>query len=247
MVVREGGKICFKKSQYVVYQPYAGLHIAYHAKKFCFSGRSRYQKIDIIDNDAYGRMLLLDNNLQHTSYDARIFNDALCGRAKRSGLKRLIVLGGGSGQTAMSLLESHEVSQVTVAEIDGMVVEACRMHIKGVKKAFDDQRVRIVIADAFRFIHETHEHFDAAIVDFTESPVGLTDSLAVLRRLYADVSEKCGGRCSQYIGSSVELAYAPKERRLALELGKRLLSGVKCDEVFIPSFGAPHVFMHAGY
>jgi spermidine synthase len=239
--------ICFKRSRYIVYQPYVGLHLAYHAKRFCFSGQSKYQRIDIIENEAYGRMLLLNDNIQHTSYDARVFNEALCGAAKRNELARLIVLGGGSGQTAMSLLESPEVNQVTVVEIDEMVVEACRKHIVGVKQAFDDPRVRIVIADAFEYVHEMREHFDTAIVDLTEIPFGLMNNSAILKQLYVDVKEKCEGRCSQYIGSSVGLADGPRFRLLVDSESKRFLSGVRYEEVFIPSFGAPHTFMHAGY
>jgi len=245
--VGEDDRICFKKSEYIVYHPYAGLDLAYHAKKVCFSGRSKYQKVDIIDNEAYGRMLLLDSNVQHTSYDARIFNEALCGAARRSGVANVIVLGGGSGQTVMSLLKSSKIKRVTVAEIDELVVEACRKHIKGVEQAFDDPRVSLVIADAFKYLHETSERFDVAIVDLTESPLGLANNLAQLRRLYADVKRKCEGRCSQYVGSSVGLAYEPGMRRSAFGLGEQILSAVKYEEVFIPSFGAPHVFMHAGY
>ena len=155
-------KVCFEKSKYIVYQPYPGLHLAYHAKRFCFSRQSNYQKIDIIDNDAYGRMLFLDHNLQHTEYDARIFNEALCSTAKRSDAVRIIVLGGGSGQTLLDLLESPTIAHVTVVEIDQLLVEACRKHIKRANRAFKDPRVRVVIADAFSFLHSTNEEFDTA-------------------------------------------------------------------------------------
>jgi spermidine synthase len=241
------GEICFEKSRYVVYEPYHGLHLVYHAKRFCFSGRSRFQKIDIIDNDAYGRMLLLDGNIQHASYDARTFNEALCGPAKRNRVSRVVVLGGGSGQAVMSLLESPRTSQITVIEIDKMVVDCCRKYIKGVEQAFKDTRVRIVIGDAFKYLRATEGEFDAAVIDFTERPFAMRDNLPTLRQLYADVKGKCKGRCSQYIGSSVGLAYGPRLRALTERMGGQFLSKVRYEDVFIPSFGAPHTFMHAGY
>lgn len=243
----QGDQICFKKSRYIIYRPYVGLHLAYHAKRFLFTGKSKYQKVDIIENEAYGRMLFLDSNVQHTEYDARAFNEALCGFAKISGLARLIVLGGGSGQTVMSLLDSESVKHVKVIEIDKMVVEACQRHIKGVRQAFDDPRVRIVIGDAFSYVHEMREHFDGAIIDFTELPFRLKSNLKLLRQLYADIRVKCGGRCSQYIGSSVGLAYGPRLRKLADTVATQYLSTPRYQEVFIPSFGAPHTFLHAGY
>lgn len=243
----KGKEICFEESSYVVYEPYRGLHLAYHAKRFLFSGYSQYQKIDIIDNDAYGRMLLLDDNVQHTAYDARTFNEALCGPAKRNGVGRVVVLGGGSGQTVLSLLESPEMSQITVIDIDEMVVECCRKYVKGVEQAFKDRRVKIVIGDAFKYLHTMEGEFDAVIIDLIERPFAIKNNSLTLRQLYADVKEKCKGRCSQYIGSSVELAYDPRLRTLVDSISKQFLSNVRYENVFIPSFGAPHTFMHAGY
>jgi spermidine synthase len=61
------------------------------------SHRSKYQQIEIIDNDAYGRILFLDDKLQHTAYDASILNEALFGAAVESKFRRAIGLRGGSG------------------------------------------------------------------------------------------------------------------------------------------------------
>lgn len=242
-----GGKVCFAKSKYIVYEPYLGLHLAYHAKRFCFSGRSKYQKIDIIDNDAYGRMLFLDGNVQHTAYDSRIFNDALCSTAKRNRVANVVVLGGGSGQTVMALLESPSIEHVTIVEIDPLLVKCCRKYIEGVGQAFKDQRVRILFDDAFKYLHSVNEEFDTAIIDLTERPLGIKSNLTTMKQLYADINEKCKGHCSQYVGSSVGLGYSRRLRSLTDRLSKQYLSNVRFEDVFIPSFGAPHTFMHAGY
>ena len=244
---RSSCKVSFPASEYIVYEPYLGLHLAYHAKRLCFSEQSRYQKIDIIDNDAYGRMLFLDNNLQHTAYDSRTFNEALCSTARRNRVARVVVLGGGSGQTVLTLLKSASIKRVQVVEIDALLVESCRKYIKGADRAFRDPRVRILISDAFKYLHSTDDGFDAAIIDLTERPFGFRNNSATLKRLYADIKERCKGCCSQYVGSSVELAYSPRMRSLADRVSRQFLSNVKYEDVFIPSFGAPHTFMHAGY
>jgi len=242
-----GRKVCFEKAKYIVYEPYRGLHLAYHAKMFCFSGRSQYQKIDIIDNDAYGRMLFLDHNLQHTEYDARIFNEALCGTAKRNHAARIIVLGGGSGQTLVELLESPIIAHVTLVDLDQLLIESCTRHIRGVNQAFRDPRVRVVIDNAFSYLHSTTEKFDTAIIDLTESPFAMSNHSTTLNQLYGDIKAKCKGCCSQYLGSSVALAKNRRLINIAHGSCMRILSMVRLDDVFIPSFGAPHTFMHAGY
>jgi spermidine synthase len=239
-----GDRICFDKTKYLLYTPYRGLHLAYHAKSFCFSGRSKFQQIDIIDNEAYGRMLFLDHNLQHAAYDASIFNEALCRPAKRNKVRRVIVLGGGSGQTLLSLLKSKSMQHVTVVEIDKLLIDSCIRCIRGVKRAFSDSRVNVRIDDAFTYLHSTHDQFDTAIIDLTEKPLHM--SISIMAEMYADIRAKCKGCCSQYVGSSVGLAHT-QMRRMACKLSKKNLSKVRFEDVFIPSFGAPHTFIHAGY
>jgi predicted membrane-bound spermidine synthase len=116
-----------------------------------------------------------------------------------------------------------------------------------VGRAFDDPRVQIRIGDAFGYLHATHEKYDAAIIDLTEKPFLMGKAHATLTRLYSDIAEKCSGRCSQYVGSSVNLAEGRRLRDTACALSKELLSKVQLEDVFIPSFGAPHTFIHAGY
>ena len=108
------------------------------------------------------------------------------------------------------------------------------------------QECRVVIADAVRYLHSMNEEFDASIIDFTEKPFGKTN-LTTLKQLYSDIREKCKGRCSQYVGSSVGLAYNRRRRSLADSVCRQVFSSVRYEDVFIPSFGAPHTFMHAGY
>jgi spermidine synthase len=240
-------KVCFDKTRYIVYQPYPGLHLAYHAKRFLISARSTYQKIDIIDNEAYGRMLFLDENVQHTEYDASIFREALCKEVKRHEIARVLVLGGGSGQTVVALLESPSVRQVTVAEIDPEVIGYCRKYVKGVDRAFSDSRVRTVIGNAFLYLRSTKEQFDSAVIDLTEEPFHIGKPSRTLGSMYADIRKKCMGRCSQYVGSEVILSYNPHFRRLLDRMARRYLSNIQYESTFIPSFGAPHVIMHAGY
>lgn len=191
-------------------------------------------------------MLFLDDNLQHTAYDSRIFNQALCDTARRVGISNVLVLGGGSGQTVLTLLEFPTIEHITVVEIDPLVIECCRRYIKGVNRAFNDSRVQVVIADAACYVHSTNKEFDGSIIDFTEKPFGETSSTA-LRQLYSEIKEKCKGRCSQYVGSSVGLAYSQRRKNLMDNVCRRVFSSVRYVDVFIPSFGAPHTFMHAGY
>ncbi|MCS7146452.1 MAG: hypothetical protein RMJ28_00910 [Nitrososphaerota archaeon] len=236
-------KICFDTSEYIVYQPYAGIHVVYHAKRILFTGKSNYQKIDIIENDAYGLMLLLDGNLQHTEFDAHVFNRALVGPVLRHRMKSILVLGGGSGQTVKALLQGKSVRRIVVVEIDEMVVEACKEHIPGIREAFEDPKVSLVIDDAVKFIRRDDGQYDALVLDFTEDWLG---EAAELGELYRFVAERCGGRCSFYIGPASPLTKGPERRRRHVESAKRHLRSYRVRKVFIPSFGSEQMFLYGG-
>ncbi|MEM0381802.1 MAG: hypothetical protein QW059_00430 [Nitrososphaerota archaeon] len=236
-------KICFDPSEYIVYQPYPGLHVVYHAKRVIFSSQSKYQRIDIIENEAYGVMLLLNGNLQHTEFDSHIFNRALVGPVVRRRLRNILVLGGGSGQTVKALLGGKSVERITVVEIDSMVVEACRRHIPGVDEAFNDARVRLVIDDASRFIRRDGGVYDCLILDLTEDWLGENMELT---ELYRFVAEKCGGLCSCYIGPASPQTGGPERRRQHVKTAKSFLRRVLVRKVFIPTFGSEQLFLYGG-
>jgi len=236
-------KYCFDPSEYIVYQPYPGLHVVYHVKRWIYSGQSRLQRIDIIENEAYGRMLLLNGNLQHTEFDAHIFNRALVGPILRSRLGEVLVFGGGSGQTVATLLRGGAVRRVVVVEIDPEIVEACSAHIAGVAEAFNDHRVKLVFEDCWDFMKSCKDRFDALVVDLTEEWLGRGVDLG---DLYRFVAERCSGRCSCYIGPSSRQTGGPERARRHLESASRYLRRVRIRRVFIPSFGSEQLFLYGG-
>lgn len=234
-------KICFDPAEYIVYQPYPGLHVVYHAVRVLFSGQSEHQRIEIIENEAYGVMLLLDGNLQHTEFDSHIFNRALIWPVLKKRVEDVLVLGGGSGQTVRALLRYRWVKSVTVVEIDPLVVEACKKHIPGIKEAFEDGRVRLIIDDAFKFIKREKKRYGALILDLTESWMG---DAVELSELYKFVAENCEGLCSCYIGPASPQTRGPERMRKHLESAKAFLKKCRVKKVFIPSFGCEQAFLY---
>ncbi len=81
----------------------------------------------------------------------------------------VLVLGGGDGLLAKELLKYDAIEHITQVDIDETVVEIARTHpaltaLNG--GSLSDERVKIVIEDAFRYVKETSERFDAVYIDF---------------------------------------------------------------------------------
>jgi spermidine synthase len=146
--------------------------IFFTVKKVLHSGRSRFQTIEIILNKDYGRVLLLDGLVQTTERDEFYYHEMLVHPAMASHPKpeHVLIIGGGDGGALREVLK-HPVKRAWMVEIDGQVIEACRVHFPWLRPAFKDRRAELVVADGNFFIDETSRNFDVIIIDSSD-PVG---------------------------------------------------------------------------
>ena len=154
-----------------------GYETRYHVKERLYSGRSKFQQIDIIDNDTFGRMLFLDRDLQIAEKDAWLYNASLVSPLidNNISLERVAILGGGDGGVLSEILK-HNPGSVVLVDIDETVIEVSKTHLRSIcGDAFDRDNVRVLIEDANEFLKRKHE-FDAVIYDLTMYPEALTSS-----------------------------------------------------------------------
>ncbi len=147
-----------------------GFAHTYQVTQMLHDSRSPYQRIRIIENVDFGRMLILDEAVQTSERDDFIYHELLahvplCTHpAPRSAL----IIGGGDGGLLREALR-HPLDQVTMVELDREVVEVTRRYIPSIPgDAYDDPRARLLIEDGIRFAQETAERFDVAMVDSTD-------------------------------------------------------------------------------
>jgi spermidine synthase len=83
----------------------------------------------------------------------------------------VLILGGGDGLALREVLRYSDVDAVTLVELDPAVIDLAR-HDPRVAAlnahAFSDSRVHLVIADAFAWLRDNVERFDAVIVDMPD-------------------------------------------------------------------------------
>jgi len=136
------------------------------------SGSTKFQDYAIVVSSLFGKMLVLDGDTQSSALDEHIYHEALVHPAcVAAGCrpKRALILGGGEGATLRELLRVPGMGKVTMVDIDGEVVEACRRHLPEWNAgAFDDARTDLVIGDAKEYVFSSRERFDVIIGDLTE-------------------------------------------------------------------------------
>ncbi len=137
------------------------------------TGKTPFQKVELFENAAFGRVLALDGIVQTTERDEFAYHEMLVHPPilAHGAVKRVLVIGGGDGGAIEEVLK-HPVEAVTMVEIDAEIVALARAHLPMIcGRAFEDPRLDLIIGDGLRFVAETEKRFDLILVDSTE-PVG---------------------------------------------------------------------------
>jgi spermidine synthase len=133
--------------------------------------KTAFQEMYIVETGAYGKALVLDGKWQSCTGDEFLYHEPLVHPAMllHGNPRTVLILGGGEGATAREVLRWKNVQQVTMIDIDGDVVQACRMHLPEMHQgAFDDPRLEVVITDAVKYVDETARTFDVIISDLSD-------------------------------------------------------------------------------
>lgn len=162
-------------------------------KRYIVEKKTPFQQVEIVDNDFYGRLLILDGKIQSAARDEYIYHEALVQPAmlRHDCPRRIFVAGGGEGATLREIFRHPSVERVVMVDIDEQVVALCREHLEQWHRgSFDDPRLELVISDARDHLAGSRECFDVIIVDIPEP---LEDSPALklfTRQFYALLQER---------------------------------------------------------
>lgn len=243
-VVR-GHMLEINKTDWIISYGSKGTETRYHIKKTLLSKRTRFQNIDIIENESFGRMLFLDRDVQIAEIGADEYDKAMIDPlVEKKMLGKVAVLGGGDGGVIKELLK-HNPKEVVLVEIDEEVVIASEKFLKNIcGNAFNDPRVKNVTQDANKFLDSKH-NFDAVIYDLTLHPEWITfDNRNVFLE---EIFSKIGKNLNE--GGILSMQCCDEYDKETIELSKKILSkhfkDIKFTTVFIPAFCVNWIFASA--
>ncbi len=202
------------------------------------STRSKYQSIDIVELEEYGKALVLDNLVQSTEIDEHIYHECLVHPVMitHPNPKKVLVIGGGEGATVREVLK-HPVEKVIMVDIDEDVVKLSKQYLKSMsEKVFTDKRVEVIIMDGKEYIEKTNEQFDIIILDLTDPYASEIAYELYTEKFYGKVKEKLvsDGMIVTQAGSSF---YYEEVYDKVLNSVKSTFPIIKEYNVWIPSFG----------
>lgn len=146
--------------------------------KQLFSEESGIQKIDIFESPEFGRFLVLDGYIMLTEKDEFIYHDMIVHvpMAVNPDIKRVLLIGAGDGGAVRELCRYSGIEHIDMAEIDELVVKACKEYLPQTACCFDDPRLNIHYQDGLKFVRTRENEYDLIIVDSTD-PLGPGEGL----------------------------------------------------------------------
>lgn len=165
----------------------------YKVENVLFRGHSEFQKVDVIETSAYGRMLVLDDLVMLSQSDEFVYHEMIAHVPMLLHEKpnRVLVIGGGDGGTVRELLKYGDVKEIVLCEIDGMVVDIAKKFFPEVAVGLDDPRVTVKIGDGIDYVkNQASGSFDVVIVDSSD-PVGPGEGLFT-KEFYGNVANLVG-------------------------------------------------------
>ena len=151
----------------------------YKIKRILYSGKTKYQSVEIIETESLGASLILDGKTQSAQVDEHVYHESLVYPAMlfHPNPRNVFIGGGGEGATLRRVLLNSDVDRVMMIDLDREVVDICRKYLPGHSQgAFDDPRLQLVIADGAEYVSKTKQRFDIIIVD-SPDPLGPGTSL----------------------------------------------------------------------
>lgn len=138
-----------------------------------------FQRVRILESPKYGKLLTLDDMFMTTENDEFHYHEMIAHPAMfaHKNIKNVLVIGGGDGGTVREVLRHDSVEKVTMVEIDGEVIEACKKHLPSIAAEFDNPKLDLIVGDGIEYVKNANpEAYDMIIVDGSD-PVGPAEGL----------------------------------------------------------------------
>ncbi|WLD93209.1 polyamine aminopropyltransferase [Alkalihalobacillus sp. AL-G] len=142
-------------------------------KRTLHTEQTDFQRLDMIDTEEFGNMLVLDGMVMTTEKDEFVYHEMVAHVPlfTHPEPKHVLVVGGGDGGVIREVLKHPSVEKAVLVEIDGKVIEYSKKYLPGIAGDLDDPRVEVKVDDGFMHIAKSENAYDVIMVDSTE-PVG---------------------------------------------------------------------------
>ena len=216
-------------------------------KRIIAEERTEYQRSLVVEFFRFGKALIIDGKIQSTIADEFVYHETLVHPLLISldNPQKVLVLGGGEGATVREVLKHSSVKEVIMVDIDEKVVEFAKKYlVEWHQGAFDDPRVKVVIGDAYDYVMNTKEKFDAVIMDLTDpikgSPSQRLYTVEFFSRIKNIINENGG-----FVTQSTSPSFSLETFATIYNTVSKVFENTTYSIVYIPAFDGLWGFTYA--
>ena len=150
-----------------------GISLSLEIDKVLYTGKSKFQQVDLFQTKNHGKMLVLDGIIQLTQSDEFAYQEMLAHvpMFAHPCPEDILVIGGGDGGILREISRHDCVKNIDFCEIDEDVIKVCRKFLPDLACGFDDPRVNVHIVDGSVYVNEHKNRYDVIVVDSSD-PIG---------------------------------------------------------------------------
>lgn len=150
--------------------------------------QSEYQKIEVYESPALGRLLTLDGKTMVSNLDEFVYHEVLSHTSYMTcpSVKNVLIIGGGDAGLVREFVKYPEIESIELVEIDERVIEVTKEYFPQLTTGLADPRVKVLPTDGIEFIKSKTKAYDIIIIDSTD-PEGFALGL-FSKDFYAAVS-----------------------------------------------------------
>lgn len=148
-----------------IYSVKSGSHVHFQTAK---------QKVDLITNPYFGRMLFLDGALQSSIADEEIYHKALVQEAMGYRQQERILIAGGAEGATLREVQNHDaennlgVKEIVMVDWDQELVQYMDKEEPWSQGSFDDPRVQLLFQDINVYLDSKPKAFHTIILDLLD-------------------------------------------------------------------------------
>ncbi len=138
-----------------------------HSGKILEKKQSHFQEIELIDTQAFGKMLILDGVINMTEKDEFAHHEMLTHIPLNTHphARHILILGGGDGCALRETLKHPQVESITLVERDAEIVRIAQRFLPDIARVFADRKLTLIFAEALQWLEQQSFYYDIVLVD----------------------------------------------------------------------------------
>ncbi len=220
--------------------------------KIIRSFQTAYQEIQLLQTDVYGKMLIIDGDVQSSLLDEYIYHETLALPSlicSNQAPRKIFLCGGGEGATLREILRCKTVESVIKCDIDQ---EAIQMYMEELPEwhqgSFFDPRVTLIHMDARKLLQEQSDSsFDGIYTDLTEPVNGGPSQMLYSKEFFSLCKEKLTDDGFVVVQGSLLRISNYEMHASIVRTMKEVFPIVRSFGAYVPSFDTVWGFVYASF